>query len=179
MAEWQRGQRAEAAEEIPEDFEDHLPVELRALSVRPPLLTEQDAAVAALCFRALADGTRLRILALLSQHPFSLEPGVIAYRLRVKPTALSYHLRLLKEAGFIWSRFRGPSTRVRPIPDGLMTALRCLGRLTPALFTWSCVSNPVHQRRRRHLAWERAVRREDGAKRRGRRPAAAPGDGAS
>ncbi len=73
----------------------------------PDITEEEDAALWALCFRALGDATRLRILALVVRQPFSVEPGVIVYRPGLEAPVASYHLRLPADAGFIESRPSG------------------------------------------------------------------------
>lgn len=50
-------------------------------------------------FKVLADAQRRKILVLLRDG--RMNAGQIAQRLGCSPTALSYHLRLLKEAGLV------------------------------------------------------------------------------
>lgn len=50
-------------------------------------------------FKVLADEQRRYILELLKQGKMSA--GEISEKLNISPAALSYHLKLLKEAGFI------------------------------------------------------------------------------
>ncbi|WP_324670143.1 ArsR/SmtB family transcription factor [Geochorda subterranea] len=169
-----KGTQRGAQREAPEDFEaleDRMPTDLYAMAFPAPDMTEEEAALWSLCFRALGDGTRLRILAMVVLQPFSVEPRVIAYRLGLKASAVSYHLRVLAQAGFIESRPSGSFVHCRALPDGPLTVLRAMGRLTPRLFFWGNLSNPVRQRDRQWEAWRRLVRRSDNVRRRGRKPA--------
>ena len=56
-------------------------------------------------FKALASGSRLKILRLLREHPQCV--NAIARRLSMTQPAVSQHLRLLKEAGLVSSEKRG------------------------------------------------------------------------
>lgn len=163
------GSPGEGDDALDEDFEDNLPVELLALSKRPPTASEQDAALWALCFRALSDPTRIRIVALLCANRFSMTAGMVAYLLRIRPSALSYHLKVLREAGFVRTGRHGTSVTCRLLPDGVLTALRAIGHLTPAYFEWGSSSNPRLQRERMWFAETWAHERAEAARRRGRR----------
>ncbi len=74
-------------------------------------MTEEEAALWALCFRALGDAIRLRILALIVRQPFSVEPGTTVYRLELEASVVSYHLRVLADPGFIEGRPSGSFVR--------------------------------------------------------------------
>jgi len=53
-------------------------------------------------FKALADANRLKIVGLLSQHPYSVEQ--LAALLNLRPPTISHHLKLLSEAGLVSAR---------------------------------------------------------------------------
>ncbi len=53
-------------------------------------------------FKALADANRLKIVGLLSQHPYSGEQ--LAALLNLRPPTVSHHLKLLSEAGLVSAR---------------------------------------------------------------------------
>lgn len=53
-------------------------------------------------FKALADANRLKIVGLLSQHPYSVEE--LAALLDLRPPTVSHHLKLLSEAGLVSAR---------------------------------------------------------------------------
>lgn len=163
------GSPGEDGNAVDQYFEDNLPVEVLALSKRPPTASEQEAALWALCFRALSDPTRIRIVALLCANRFSMTAGMVAYLLRIRPSALSYHLKVLREAGFVRTGRYRTSVNCRLLPDGLLTVLRAIGHLTPAYFEWSSSSNPRLQRKRMWFAEAWAHERAEAARRRGRR----------
>lgn len=53
-------------------------------------------------FKALADANRLKIVGLLSQHPYSVEQ--LAALLNLRPPTISHHLKMLAEAGLVSAR---------------------------------------------------------------------------
>ncbi len=53
-------------------------------------------------FKALADANRLKIVGLLSQHPYTVEQ--LAALLNLRPPTISHHLRMLSEAGLVSAR---------------------------------------------------------------------------
>lgn len=53
-------------------------------------------------FKAMADANRLKIVGLLSQHPYSVEQ--LAALLDLRPPTVSHHLKLLSEAGLVSAR---------------------------------------------------------------------------
>ncbi len=53
-------------------------------------------------FKALADANRLKIVGLLSQHPYAVEE--LAALLNLRPPTVSHHLKLLSEAGMVTAR---------------------------------------------------------------------------
>jgi ArsR family transcriptional regulator len=63
----------------------------------------------AVLFSVLGDPTRLKLLRLLSQQkePDALCVNALAYRLGVTQPAVSQHLKLLKNAGFVQGEKRG------------------------------------------------------------------------
>jgi DNA-binding transcriptional ArsR family regulator len=81
-------------------------------------------------FKALSDPTRLRLVKLLSEQPPSEDPGVcngqrflcvnaLAHRLGVTQSAVSQHLRVLRQAGLIRGERRGPFVHYSLDEDGL------------------------------------------------------------
>ncbi len=56
-------------------------------------------------FKVLSDAQRRQILEILKEG--NLSAGEIAEKLEVTPAALSYHLRLLKEAGLVTEYRKG------------------------------------------------------------------------
>jgi ArsR family transcriptional regulator len=59
-------------------------------------------------FKALSDPTRLRLVKLLSEHGDMLCVNALASRLDVTQSAVSQHLRILKQARLVDSDRRGP-----------------------------------------------------------------------
>ena len=70
------------------------------------------------CFQALSAGTRLRILSLLKQAG-ALCVGALAAKLGVTQGAVSQHLRVLKEVGFVAPERRGYFIHYRLCPGAL------------------------------------------------------------
>ena len=56
-------------------------------------------------FKALADSSRVRIIGLLAQQPYSVEQ--LAALLKLKPSTVSHHLTRLAEAGLVSARAEG------------------------------------------------------------------------
>src|SRR5512146_3347095 len=56
-------------------------------------------------FKALADASRLKIVGLLAQKPYSVEE--LAALLYLKPSTISHHLARLSEAGLVSARAEG------------------------------------------------------------------------
>jgi DNA-binding transcriptional ArsR family regulator len=58
-------------------------------------------------FKALSDPTRLRLVKLLSEHGGALCVNALAHRLGVTQSAVSQHLRVLRQAGLVNGQRRG------------------------------------------------------------------------
>ena len=58
-------------------------------------------------FKALSDPTRLRLVKLLSEHEGALCVNALAHRLGVTQSAVSQHLRVLRQAGLVQGERRG------------------------------------------------------------------------
>ena len=56
-------------------------------------------------FKALADSSRLKIVGLLAQQPYSVEE--LAALLQLKPSTVSHHLARLSEAGLVSAKAEG------------------------------------------------------------------------
>jgi DNA-binding HxlR family transcriptional regulator len=56
-------------------------------------------------FKALADSSRLKIVGLLAQQPYSVEE--LAALLQLKPSTVSHHLSRLSEAGLVSAKAEG------------------------------------------------------------------------
>ena len=73
-----------------------------------PSLTELDEAAAVKALAALAQPQRLRAFrALVVAGPDGLTPGVMAEKLDVAPSALSFHLKELAYSGLVSTEARG------------------------------------------------------------------------
>ena len=60
-------------------------------------------------FKALSDPTRLRLVKILSDHEGALCVNALARELSVSQSAVSQHLRVLRQAGLVISDRRGSS----------------------------------------------------------------------
>ena len=60
-------------------------------------------------FKALSDPTRLRLVKLLSDHEGALCVNALARELNVTQSAVSQHLRVLRQAGLVKGDRRGSS----------------------------------------------------------------------
>ena len=58
-------------------------------------------------FKALSDPTRLRLAKLLGEHGGALCVNALAHRLGVTQSAVSQHLRVLRQAGLVNGQRRG------------------------------------------------------------------------
>ncbi|HEY8425667.1 MAG TPA: metalloregulator ArsR/SmtB family transcription factor [Limnochordales bacterium] len=99
--------------------------------VTPARATPAELARWARIFRALADPTRLGILALLQaqQEPLCV-CDIVAQFPQGQPT-ISHHLKVLRDAGLVTAERRGPWVYYAPAAPGLMEAWRAIGRLMP------------------------------------------------
>lgn len=70
-------------------------------------------------FKALSDPTRLRLVKLLSDHQGALCVNALAHRLGVTQSAVSQHLRVLRQARLVRSERHGPYVHYALDPDGL------------------------------------------------------------
>lgn len=82
-------------------------------------------------FRALADPTRVGILALLQaqQRPLCV-CDIVAHFPRGQPT-ISHHLKILRDAGLVRAERRGSWVYYAPAVSGLMEMWRAIARLVP------------------------------------------------
>ena len=95
------------------------------LSVVIPVELDERAAVKALA--ALAQAQRLRAFrALVVAGPEGLTPGVVAERLKIAPSALSFHLKELLHAGLVSSEARGRNLIYRASFDRMNALLAYL-----------------------------------------------------
>ena len=67
-------------------------------------MTEQETELVAV-FKALADSSRLKIVGLLAQQPYTVEQ--LAAMLDLKPPTISHHLAKLSEVGLVSARAEG------------------------------------------------------------------------
>jgi len=73
-------------------------------------------------FKALADASRLRILAALAEEPRYVE--VLAERLKLSPSTVSFHLKKLEAAGLVTSEREQYYAVYRPVGGTLDRTLR-------------------------------------------------------
>jgi predicted transcriptional regulator len=67
-------------------------------------MSEKNAELVAV-FKALADSSRLKIIGLLAQQPYTVEQ--LAAMLKLKPPTISHHLAKLSEVGLVSARAEG------------------------------------------------------------------------
>lgn len=96
-----------------------------------PNVTSSETAQWAGIFRALADPTRLGILALLAAQRRPLCVCDIVARFPLEQPTISHHLKVLRQAGLAEAERRGLWVYYRPSREGLMEAWRAIGRLIP------------------------------------------------
>jgi ArsR family transcriptional regulator len=70
-------------------------------------------------FKALSDPTRLRLVKLLGDHEGALCVNALAGRLDVSQSAVSQHLRVLRQTGLVKSERRGSSVHYLLDQDSL------------------------------------------------------------
>jgi DNA-binding transcriptional ArsR family regulator len=68
-------------------------------------------------FKALSDPTRLRLVKLLSESEGALCVNALAHKLDVTQSAVSQHLRILRQARLVRGERRGPSVHYLLDPD--------------------------------------------------------------
>jgi DNA-binding transcriptional ArsR family regulator len=70
-------------------------------------------------FKALSDPTRLRVVKLLSEQGGALCVNALAYKVGVSQSAVSQHLRILRQAGLVHGERRGYRVHYALDPDRL------------------------------------------------------------
>jgi ArsR family transcriptional regulator len=70
-------------------------------------------------FKALSDPTRLRLVKLLAEHKGSLCVNALAHHLAVSQSAVSQHLRVLRQARLVEGERRGYHVHYALDPDRL------------------------------------------------------------
>ena len=70
-------------------------------------------------FKVLSDPTRLRLVKLLSDHKGALCVNALARELNVTQSAVSQHLRVLRQTGFVKGERRGSSVHYSLAQDRL------------------------------------------------------------
>ena len=90
-------------------------------------VAELDESAAVKALAALAQAQRLRAFrALVRAGPEGLTPGVVAERLKIAPSALSFHLKELLHAGLVSSEARGRNLIYRASFDRMNALLAYL-----------------------------------------------------
>lgn len=80
-------------------------------------------------FSALGSDTRIRILRELAGHPLCV--GALAMRLDLTQSAISQHLRILRNAGLVESDKRGSYVHYRLTPDARELCFAALKEILP------------------------------------------------
>jgi len=70
-------------------------------------------------FKALSDPTRLRLVKLLTEHQGALCVNALAHKLSVTQSAVSQHLRVLRQAGLVRGERRGSFVHYSLDQEGL------------------------------------------------------------
>jgi len=84
---------------------------------------------AAALFKALSDETRLRIVQTMARSPEALCECNIVPLFGLSQSTISYHLKLLREAGIVECEKRGLWAYYRVNPRALMAAVKTLADL--------------------------------------------------
>jgi ArsR family transcriptional regulator, arsenate/arsenite/antimonite-responsive transcriptional repressor len=79
--------------------------------------------------KALADGTRLRILEAVSQAGGNMNCGEIVSMRGVTPATVSHHLKILSEAGLIACRRRGQFVYSEAVPETIAAYTQALAKI--------------------------------------------------
>jgi DNA-binding transcriptional ArsR family regulator len=85
-------------------------------------------------FKALSTPTRLRLVKLLSEHEGALCVNALARRLDVSQSAVSQHLRILRQTGMVKSERRGSSVHYLLDQDSLKQHRAMLRKTLGAVF---------------------------------------------
>jgi DNA-binding transcriptional ArsR family regulator len=86
-------------------------------------------------FKALSDPTRLRLVSLLSEHEGALCVNALAHRLGVTQSAVSQHLRVLRQAGLVRGIRHGTFVHYRIDVEGLKASRAALRQTLGADFS--------------------------------------------
>ncbi len=120
---------------------------METTTTTPPTLTPLDEAAAVKALAALAQAQRLRAFrALVVAGPDGLTPGVMAEKLGVAPSALSFHLKELAHSGLVSSQARGRNLIYRASFEhmnallGYLTEHCCQGEPCEATAVSACAS---------------------------------------
>jgi len=84
---------------------------------------------AATLFKALSDETRLRIVQALARSQFRLCECEIVPQFALSQSTISYHLKVLRQAGIVECEKQGLWTHCRVNPRALMAAVKTLADL--------------------------------------------------
>ena len=95
------------------------PEECCSVPTEPPLLSDDERERLLRAFKALADGTRLRIFQLIAAQHEPLCACDIVDRFDVSQPTIAHHLRTLREAGLITTSRQGVWAYYTVDPDGV------------------------------------------------------------
>ena len=100
-------------------------------------------------FKALADDNRLQILQLLLSHEYCVRS--LSRKLNITESAVSQHLKILREAGFLYGEKRGHFTHYKVDRQALRRLAESLNLLADLEETSSEEPYPTHSCRcRKH-----------------------------